>query len=334
LCGKIQQIKRGMIINMKKYFFYLFIGLISLGNLCAQERAGSSFQVVPLGIKGGLDESNLSSYLVAPAGSRDFICADAGTVRHGIDIAIQNKVFRGSADEVLKNQVKGYLISHPHLDHVAGLLMNSPEDSPKNIYAIPSVVDVLKDKYFTWKAWANFTNEGELPHLNKYTYVYLQQHTKQQLANTQMEVTPFILSHGSSYQSTAFLIGHKDTYLLYLGDTGADSIEKSTYLAQLWNKIAPLVRNNQLKAILIEVSFPDEQPEKQLFGHLTPKLLMNELEQLNQLTNLEALRKVPIVITHMKAFGKQEITLKNELKQRNQLGLKLVFPKQGKMMNF
>jgi len=319
---------------MKIYFFSLFISLAGIINLNAQPKAASSFQVVPLGIKGGLDESNLSSYLVAPLGSSNFICADAGTIRHGLDIAIKNRVFKGSSDEVLKNQIKGYLISHPHLDHVAGLLMNSPEDAAKNIYALPSVVDVLRDKYFTWKAWANFTSEGELPRLNKYSYVYLKENNRQQLVNTEMEVTPFILSHGPSYQSTAFLLHHHDAALLYLGDTGADEIEKSTQLARLWKQIAPLISDHQLKAIFIEVSFPDKQPDKQLFGHLTPKLLMNELEQLHHLTNLEALQQVSIVITHMKAFGAEEKIVKNELKQRNQHGLKLVFPEQGKMMKF
>lgn len=323
-----------LMIKKKLYFVFFLLVFTAYHRLYAQSVAGNSFQVVPLGIKGGIDESNLSSYLIAPLSSNNFICADAGTLRHGIDAAIANNVFKDNAADFLKNHVKGYLISHAHLDHVAGMLMNSPEDSPKNIYAIPSVIDVLKDKYFTWKAWANFSNEGELPHLNKYTYVYLQEDIKQSLANTEMEVTPFILSHGPSYQSTAFLISYKNAYLLYLGDTGSDQIEKSAQLDKLWHKIAALITENKLKAIFIEASFPNEQPDNQLFGHLTPKLLMAELEKLRMLTAAEALQKVPIVITHMKAFGAQEKVLKEELAHSNLLHLKLVFPEQGKLMKF
>lgn len=318
----------------KIYFVFFLLVFIRPGDIYAQSVTGYSFQVVPLGIKGGIDESNLSSYLIAPVASDNFICADAGTLRHGIDVAIAHKIFKGSADEVLKTQIKGYLISHAHLDHIAGMLMNSPEDSPKNIYAIPSVIDVLKDKYFTWKAWANFANEGDLPHLNKYSYVYLQEGVKQPLSNTEMEVTPFILSHGPSYQSTAFLISYKNAYLLYLGDTGSDQIEKSAQLDKLWHRIAPLITKNQLKAIFIETSFPDEQPANQLFGHLTPRLLMTELEKLRMLTQTEDVQKVPLVITHMKSFGAAEKTLKKELEQSNLLHLKLVFPEQGKLMKF
>ncbi len=44
----------------------------------------TSFSVIPLGVKGGLDESNLSAYLVGAAGNHDYVCVDAGTVHFGI----------------------------------------------------------------------------------------------------------------------------------------------------------------------------------------------------------------------------------------------------------
>ncbi|MBB6272567.1 3',5'-cyclic-nucleotide phosphodiesterase [Pedobacter cryoconitis] len=319
-------------MNKKSYFLLLI--LLSLVFKYGYAQNQTSFKVIPLGTKGGLDESNLSAYLVAPAGSENFICADAGTIRHGIDIAINNQLFKGPADDVLKNKIKGYLISHAHLDHVAGLIMNSPDDSKKNIYAIPSVTEVLRDKYFTWKAWANFASEGELPRLGKYTYVRLKENKKTDLAGTEMQVTPFLLSHGPGYESTAFLISHDNTSLLYLGDTGADEIEKNTRLRKLWEQVAPLIIKNRLKAIFIETSFSNKQPENQLFGHLTPRLLMVELNKLRQLTGQEALQKVSIVITHMKAWDKDEQYLVNELKQVNSMDLKLVFPEQGQLLEF
>jgi len=313
-------------------FIYFFSSCLSIS--FAQQKSRPSFKVLPLGIKGGLDESNLSAYLIAPSESENYICADAGTLRHGINVAIALNTLKGSADEILKDHVKGYLISHGHLDHVAGLIMNSPEDSKKNIYALPSVADVLKDKYFTWKAWANFTNEGDLPHLDKYSYVYLNPGKPVGLTGTEMQVTAFPLSHGPSYESTAFLISHENDYLLYLGDTGADGIEKSNDLQQLWTAIAPLIRKHQLKAIFIETSFFDQQPDKLLFGHLTPHLLMQELGKLAKLTGPDTLKDVPVVITHMKSFGVAEQQLVAELKKYNEQGFKLVFPVQGKFLLF
>src|SRR5690348_1096214 len=77
----------------------------------------TSFKVIPLGVKGGIDESNLSAYMIAPAGSDAYVCLDAGTLHYGIVKAIQAKLLPGTSAEVLKKNIKGYLISHAHLDH-------------------------------------------------------------------------------------------------------------------------------------------------------------------------------------------------------------------------
>jgi cAMP phosphodiesterase len=303
--------------------------------LATSSQAQPVFKVIPLGVKGGTDESNLSSYMLAPIHSDNYVCLDAGTLNFGLQQAVKNGTLKGFAGTILKNNVKGYLISHPHLDHVAGLIINSPDDSPKNIYALPFCIEVLKSNYFTWKSWANFANEGEQPTLKKYHYTALDTAKETTLENTEMTVKPFLLSHSKPYQSTAFLIRSKDDYLLYLGDTGADETEHAENLYRLWQAVAPLINSNKLKAIFIETSFPDEQPTKQLFGHLTPSLLMKELDVLGKMTDAESLKQVSIVITHMKPSAEQvEEKIRKELETQNKLNLKLVFPQQGKMLLF
>src|SRR3954465_2264353 len=96
----------------------------------------TSFRVIPLGVKGGTDESNLSAYMIAPQGSDEYVCLDAGTLHYGIEKAIQAKLLHGTAADVLKKSIKGCLISHPPLDHLAGMGINSPDDSTKNIYGL------------------------------------------------------------------------------------------------------------------------------------------------------------------------------------------------------
>lgn len=321
---------------MGKVFAKLFmiLSLLLSIRVVAQTRGNGSFKVLPLGIKGGLDESNLSAYMIAPAGTNNYVCADAGTIRYGIEKALDKKIFNIKASSVFKNYIKGYLISHAHLDHVAGLIMNSPEDTSKNIYALPPVIHILRDKYFTWQSWANFADQGDKPALGKYHYVALQELDEVALANTGMKVRAFALSHSNPYQSTAFLLNNNDNFLLYLGDTGSDTLENSDKLNKLWSYISPLVKNHQLKAIFIEVSFPDEQPDKLLFGHLTPRLLMKEMATLSSLCGAEALKKVPIVITHIKPPPESERIIKKELKLQNKLHLKLVYPVQANMLVF
>jgi cAMP phosphodiesterase len=312
-----------------KTFYTLFLTLFIFVNLLAQ-----SFKVVPLGVKGGLDESNLSSYMLAAFNSNAYICLDAGTVYHGLSQAVSKGVFLKSAENILKENIKGYLISHAHLDHVAGLLINAPADSEKFIYSSPFVINAFKSKYFSWVNWANFADEGEKPQLGTYHYMSLELNKEVALKNTEMFVTAFELSHGNPYKSLAFLIRYKDYYVLYLGDTGADIIEKSKDLEHLWKTIAPLVKAKKLKAIFIETSFPNSQADNKLFGHLTPKWFYAEMINLSKFTGINILRHFPVVITHRKPHQNNEQIIKTELLEGNFLKLKLIFPKQGHILTF
>jgi 3',5'-cyclic-nucleotide phosphodiesterase len=296
--------------------------------------AQSGFRVVPLGVKGGMDESNLSAYMVAAKGTNDYICLDAGTLHAGIQQAINKGTFKVSLSTVLRQYIKGYFISHAHLDHLAGMIINSPEDSAKNIYGLPHCLDIIRDKYFSWKSWANFADEGEAPQLKKYHYYPLTPGTPTAIVQTELSVQAFPLSHSAPYQSTAFLVDYQQQYLLYLGDTGADTVERSDKLRLLWQAVAPLVKSRQLKAIFIEVSFPDEQPLKQLFGHLTPALLMQEMKTLGSFSGTDALKGLAVVITHIKPAGNNETAIRRQLAQQNKLQLKLIFPEQGKALTF
>jgi len=320
---------------MKNCKAALLATLIILNAVAATAQTGKhSFKVVPLGVKGGSDESNLSSYMVAPAGSNDFICLDAGTLHAGIQKAISTGVFKGSVAAILKNNIKAYCISHPHLDHVAGLIINAPDDTTKNIYALPFCNDVLKEKYFSWKSWANFADDGEKPLLNKYHYKNLTAGTETPVENTVLSVTAFQLSHSNPYKSTAFLVRNAGACLLYLGDTGADSTEHAGNLQLLWQQVAPLIREKKLKAIFIEVSFDNTQPDKLLFGHLTPRLLMQEMNALEILSGKGSLKQFPIVITHEKPGGNRESRIKKQLLELNNKDLHLIFPVQGISLSF
>ena len=316
--------------------YHVFIFFCCFAVLAGQaQNAQPTFKIIPLGVLGGGDESNLSAYMVAPANSDDYICLDAGTLRFGIGLAVDHKILFGQPLQILRRQIKGYVISHPHLDHVAGLVLNSPDDTSKNIYGLPFCLDILKEDYFTWKGWANFADQGDKPVLNKYHYRVLEPNKEIPLENTGMFVEAFKLSHGNPYQSTAFLIRYQGAYLLYLGDTGADPVEKSDDLAQLWQRVGGLIKSKQLKAIFIETSFPDEQPTAQLFGHLTPALLQNEMLALSEFSSTDALINFPIVITHIKATtpGIGE-TIRKELLNHNTLHLQVIFAGQATPLNF
>ncbi len=311
---------------MKKSIL-LALGLI-IGNLTTS--FSQKLEIIPLGIYGGGDESNLSCYLIGVEKSNSYLSLDAGTVRSGLNKAIEKKTFDTIiAEDILRNYIKGYFISHGHLDHLSGLIINSPEDFTKPIYSLPFVVDVFKNNYFTNASWANFGNEGELPILNKYTYNRVESGKPFSIEGTAMIGEVFELSHVNPQKSSAILVKNNDEYILYFGDTGADRVEGTNNLNNIWNRIASLIKEKKLQTILIEVSFPNSQPENKLFGHLTPKLLVEELTKLKEIVGMKNLKGLNIVVTHLKPSGQAIETIKKELATSNTLEVNYIFPVQG-----
>lgn len=297
--------------------------------LVSQAFGQDGFKVVPLGVKGGTADGNLSAYLIAPAGSDAYVCLDAGTVSNGISQAIARKAFSVNPETVLKQYIRGYLISHPHLDHISGMIINSVDDTTKQVYAMEHALGVMKAHYFNWQSWPNLTSDGPAPALKKYTYQLLMERSEVPLTGTTMTVQAFPLSHGKPYTSTAFLIRNGDEYALYFGDTGPDEVEQSDHMRQVWTAVAPIVKAKKLKGIFLEVSYPNAQPDRHLYGHLTPKWFMKELENLGALAGKTHLKNLNVVVTHIKPTGRNEELIRSELAAANASGLRLIFPEQG-----
>lgn len=329
---------------MKTLFRALVVGAL-LSPTAALASGG--FDVVVLGARGGIEDGNLSSYLIRPHDDDNYVTCDAGSLVNGLRVADEKGDFNDvtvPADAgltrvgyVLTQKIKGYLISHAHLDHVAGMVIASPDDSSKPIYALPSVTKRLADNYFNWQSWPNFGNTGVAPTLGKYTYKNLTPGEETPLADTDMTVRAFPLSHGG-VESTAFLLQSGGDALLCFGDTGPDPVEKSNDLHNVWAAVTDLVKQHRLKAIIIETSYTNSQPDKQLFGHLTPAWLLRSLGDLDKEAGGDALKDLPIIIEHIKYSLKSgelpQVTIAKELNAGNTLGVKFLIPEQGDHFHF
>jgi 3',5'-cyclic-nucleotide phosphodiesterase len=317
-----------------------------LAGLSGTAHAADGFDVVALGALGGIQDGNLSAWLVHPHDDNRAVTFDAGTLVNGLRVAEEKGVLDSirvpaesklsRAGYVLTDRVKGYLVSHAHLDHVAGLVIASPDDSSKPIYALPSVAAALSETYFNWQAWPNFTDRGKAPQLKKYALTELRSGVAVPMQDTKMTVTAFPLSHGG-VESTAFLVESDGDAILYFGDTGPDPVEKTTKMRDVWTAVADKVRLRRLKAILIEASYPSDRPDAQLFGHLTPKWIMQSLHELDALAGGGALQGLPVVITHIKyALSREQpqARMREELTAANDLGVRFLLPQQGSRWHF
>lgn len=94
------------------------------------------------------------------------------------------------------------------------------------------------------------------------------------------------LTHGTSftnpkepYESSAFFIRHDVTkrQFLFFGDVEPDSVSIKPQTLAVWRAAAPLVPE-QLSAIFLECSWPSDRDDAHLFGHLSPKHVLHELE--------------------------------------------------------
>lgn len=301
----------------------------------------AAFEVVVLGASGGLDESDLSCVLVSPAGRDEYIALDAGTVYSGLVRAARRKTLTASPAELLRHHLHAYFISHAHLDHIAGLVIISPEDTPKPLYGLASTLDALREHVFNGRIWPNFTDEGPGA-LGRYHLARLSPDTAVTVAPAGLSVEAFPLSHGRNTDSTAFLVQGDEGAALYLGDTGPDAVEGTDRLAALWRRVAPLVRTRRLRVIFLEASYPDPRPDAELFGHLTPAWILRELSALAALVDPAApetaLRGLSLVVTHIKPrlTGGQDVRaqIRRQLAPLGPRGVRVVVPRSGERLRF
>lgn len=329
---------------MNKYKFNLliiFIFSLFFYNYCLY---ADGFKVVVLGNDGGPRENNISGYLIASKSSNNFVALDAGSLLNGIyhankknsfeDIKINCISALGIEIEILQNHIKGYLISHAHLDHIAGLVLNSTADKKKSIFGIDSTINFIRDHIFNWQIWPNFGSEGKTPILNQYQYQRVKLNERFSLPNTDLIVEAFLLNHNCC-PSTAFLIEASGNYVLYFGDTAPDSLCGEKHMEAIWKRISPLIQQNKLLGIFLECSYGQEETE--LYGHLNSKYMIEELTKLATLVDLKspntALKDLKVIVTHVKGSlfkGKTSLeSIQKELKTLNNLGLIFLFPKQG-----
>lgn len=330
---------------MRKYLY-----VISLVFYCfvAIATTRQDFNIVALGVNGGVVDGNLSAYLVRDIHDDGYLSLDAGSVLPGIIKGLEQNSFShivlpedntfSPAGYIFRHNIKGYFISHAHLDHIAGLIISSTDDNNKPIYALPSVSNIITSHYFNWKAWPNFSDKGNGFRLSKYTLRTLEINKFYPVDDTSLSIQLWPLSHDHYESSMALLRNSQDNYFAYFGDTGPDLVEKTDKLEQIWKVLGDKVAQGKLKGIIIEVSYPNATPDKQLYGHLTPNWLITELKCLEKYSGNAGITGLNIIISHIKPSLLKDVNIREQimqqLEQANTLGVKFHFLEQGQQVHF
>lgn len=323
------------------------------GGLGCVFSASAAFQVVALGVQGGVEEGNLTSYLIRSDVQKEYFALDAGSVLPGIskaldkgsfpEVTLANSAPLTPQGAVFRNLISGYFISHGHLDHLAGLIISSPQDSKKPIYGSAETVNDLRQYYFNGKVWPNFSDSGSGLRLGTYRLNAPRFGQRFSLATSGLNGVMYPLSHGGVSSSmllisTAATAKEQESFAFF-GDTGADKQEKSRHLDAVWRVLGEEIKQQRLKGIIIETSFPDDVPDAHLFGHLTPRLLLAELAHLQQYAGGEgSLKGLKVAIGHIKpsltAGADPRADIIRQLEQGNHLGVDFIFMQQGDSRTF
>ncbi|KAK2818411.1 hypothetical protein FQN49_007926 [Arthroderma sp. PD_2] len=157
---------------------------------------GPVFHVIVLGASGGPREDTATGILVRSVTTKwaksSVVAVDAGTLLSGIiriletnsptelvtdsrgqrrvvssgpfaNLELPNVSAEANAAHIFRDILSGVLITHPHLDHVSGLAMNTPtveaESGPKTVAALPSTIAALKNHLFNDITWPNLSDE-------------------------------------------------------------------------------------------------------------------------------------------------------------------------------
>ena len=303
------------------------------------------FELVALGVEGGLDQDDLSAYLLRAPGDTRYLALDAGTLVPGIRRALARGarfatppgVPAPDVATVLRQRIAAYFISHAHLDHVGGLLIAAPEDAgSKPVYGLASTLDALARDDFNNVTWPNFSDRGQAA-IGRYRLIDETPGAAFPIAGTTLTGTLLPLWHDRVVSSMLLARAGAQAFA-YFGDTGPDALASGHDLADAWRLLAPLVARHRLAGLLIEVSYPDGTPDTRLYGHLTPTWLLRELRVLERdAGGPGALRGLNVIVGHIKPSLARGVdpraTIAAQLAAGNTLGVHFLFPRQGDVLH-
>ncbi|MDO9598140.1 MAG: 3',5'-cyclic-nucleotide phosphodiesterase [Azoarcus sp.] len=167
-------------------------------------------------------------------------------------------------------QIDHIFITHPHLDHIASipLLVDSVGDErgyPVTVYATLETLRILRSHIFNWLVWPDFTSipDRHRPFL-RFQPMKLGESVK--LGGRTLTAMP---AH-HTVPAVSYCIDSGNAQLLYSGDTA--------YCPEL---IAAINGLPELRHLIIETAFPDEQRGLAMASrHLCPSMLVAMLDEL------------------------------------------------------
>ena len=224
---------------------------------------------------------------------------------------------------VVYKGIKEYYITHAHLDHIAGMVLNTPmvfdgndmSVDRKEIYGLHDTITALDECMFNNRIWPDLTQDGtNRIKLNKI------EESQQEISDAipRWGITPFQVTHGRKVNSkeivtsSVYVIEDKiiRNNLIICGDLDYDITgNRENSLDKIWEYLATNVLPKHVVGIFIECSSPSSVDNDKLYGHLSPIFLVNALIKLKEIYekhygSSEQL-SLDVIVTHIKMTDSQ-----------------------------
>lgn len=218
-------------------------------------------------------------------------------------VAIDAGSLAMSTNEVQKKQIRDVILTHAHLDHIAGLPLFIDDlfatiKRPIQIHATQDVIDALENYVFNWTIYPRFS---ELENVNGKVMCY-----------KPFQVTEKVQIQDLTFQSIE--VNHKVPTIGMLVSDEHSKIALTSDTAKMDGFWEVINQQENLDALLIECAFPNELDElAHSSHHLTPKGLEKELTKFT--------RSCPIYIVNIKPMYRERIVSELEALKNPRLNI-------------
>ncbi|MGI9034767.1 MAG: MBL fold metallo-hydrolase [Pyrinomonadaceae bacterium] len=206
-------------------------------------------------------------------------------------VAIDAGSLAMAASEIQRERIRNIVLTHAHLDHIAGLPLFVDDlfatlREPICVYATAEVIKILENHIFNWSVYPRFT---ELKNKNGEVLRYFEFEPEKDFTAGHLNFKAVEVNH--KVPSVGFLISDSKTKIAMSGDTAE--------MSRFWQ-----ILNNEksLDALLIECAFPDEMDDIAYSSHhLTPKKLQAELAKFRH-------KNCPVYAVNLKPIYREQIS--------------------------
>lgn len=203
-------------------------------------------------------------------------------------VAIDAGCLALSCSALQRRQVRDIVLTHPHLDHIAGLPLFiddlfSTLKEPVRIHATREIIDILERDIFNWAIYPRFSELS-----NDYGPVveYREFERGSGFEVKHLSIKSVAVNHKVS--ANGYIVSNGNVSVAITGDTS-----ETNGIWELCNTIS------DIKAVLAECAFPDEMGKlASVSDHLTPARLATELDKLRP-------REFPVFVICIKPMHRE-----------------------------